>query len=137
LFTLPEACLYGDLVNHLESLAGLRIGEEVSITISIQKHTIKTHKRIMKYPTKTNTTNHQHTTMKYQFSLKLQVAEELDPDLETSLTLHLKKSSEFLSMAGISQKDLSYTNLFQDVRRTFDYIHGEGALKSKVCEETE
>jgi len=42
----------------------------------------------------------------------------------------LKKSEGFTQ--SFTQKDLSYTNLFQDVRRTFDYIHGEGTLKSKV-----
>jgi len=74
LFTIPEACLYADLVEHLETASKLRLGDEV--------------------------------------------AEDKEP----------KESKK----EGTPHSDVSYSNLFQDVRVSMDFIHGDGSLKSKV-----
>lgn len=79
LFTIPEACLYADLVDHLENASKLRLGDEVS-----KKNEIK--------ETEKEKDNKPHNAL----------------------------------------NDVSYSNLFQDVRLSMDFIHGDGSLKSKV-----
>jgi 5'-nucleotidase len=78
LFTLPEACLYGDLVEHLEGLENITLGEEV--------------------------------------------AQEQEFDDQPSVPAE----------TSLPKSDLSYTNLFQDIRIITDLVHAEGILKSKV-----
>jgi 5'-nucleotidase len=91
LFTLPEACLYADLVNHFESMKA-KNGENAS-------------------PTK-ETTN---STTKSNI--------ESDVDQKE----HIIYSPEM---------DISYSNLFFDIRNAIEYVHTEnGPLKKKTLED--
>lgn len=81
LFTLPEACLYADLVEHLEKNANIRMGDEVA-------------------------------------------EENEQGEAPPRLSEH--------NSTPTPTSDLSYSNLFQDVRVSIDFIHGDGSLKSKV-----
>ncbi|KAF2077245.1 hypothetical protein CYY_001434 [Polysphondylium violaceum] len=92
LFTLPEACLYSDLVDYLESESELRLTEELAD----------------------------------------EQQQENSPPLSTLNAQAAKKES---SHSKISKGDLSYTNLFQDVRTTMDLVHNDGSLKSKVLDD--
>lgn len=82
LFTLPEACLYGDVVEHLEGRPDLSLGEDV--------------------------------------------ASEGEGDVTAHTHTHVG------GFGGAHKSDLSYTNLFQDIRTCTDLIHAEGVLKATV-----
>ncbi|KAL6060009.1 Cytosolic purine 5'-nucleotidase, partial [Balamuthia mandrillaris] len=82
LFALPEACLYADLVDHLEAL--------------------------------------QTTRRQRRNSFLEQQGDASSLDFDDDELIHAE------------DMDLSFTNLFQDVRATIDYIHNKGELKAAV-----
>ncbi|EFA83853.1 5'-nucleotidase [Heterostelium album PN500] len=87
LFTLPEACLYSDLVEHLEKESNLKLTEEV--------------------------------------------ADEQQQQNSPPLTSLHQNTEGNMAIEG----DVSYTNLFQDVREAMDLVHNDGSLKTKVLDD--
>lgn len=88
LFALPEACLYADLVDHLE--------------------------------------HHQQAKRRARTaSQKKAAASEGESESEPDAT----SDNETLHASDV---ELSFKNLFQDIRTTIDYIHGEEELKKVV-----
>jgi len=51
--------------------------------------------------------------------------------------LELEMSSSVDSGIHTKEWDLSYTNLFNDVRGAIDYVHQKGSLKAKTLEDIE
>eukprot|EP01132_Coremiostelium_polycephalum_P005679 gene5679-7068_t len=98
LFTLPEACLYGDLVEHLESESNLRLTEELADEQQQEN---------------SPPLGHLHTS---------------NDDIPIKTTPKEESKSQSKEPAG----DISFSNLFQDVRTAFDRVHDDGSLKTKV-----
>ncbi|KYQ89783.1 5'-nucleotidase [Tieghemostelium lacteum] len=101
LFTLPEACLYSDLVEHLERESTLRLTEELADEQQQENS-----------PPLSNITASNNTGVPT-----------------------LPKGTPTLSSVQEPDGDLSYSNLFQDVRTAMDLVHNDGSLKSKVLDD--
>ncbi|KAN0053363.1 hypothetical protein ACTA71_009813 [Dictyostelium dimigraforme] len=91
LFTLPEACLYADLVDHLERESGLRLTEEV--------------------------------------------ADEQQQMNSPPLSSLGSESVRIDENNHQPEGDLSFSNLFQDVRTACDLVHNDGSLKTRVLDD--
>ncbi|GAM17863.1 hypothetical protein SAMD00019534_010380 [Acytostelium subglobosum LB1] len=100
LFTLPEACLYSDLIDHLEKESGLKLTEELA-----------------------DEQQQQNSPSLASFHHKAAAA--------AAAAATESKSNEHQVPVG----DLSFSNLFQDVREAMDLVHNGGSLKAKVLED--